>query len=47
MKNGSPYPIGASITDTGVNFSVFSYHATAVELLLFDSDDADPAKPHH
>jgi len=40
MKNGSPYPIGASITDTGVNFSVFSYHATAVELLLFDSEDA-------
>ncbi len=40
MKNGSPYPIGASITDAGVNFSVFSYHATSVELLLFDADDA-------
>ncbi|HEY1577106.1 MAG TPA: glycogen debranching protein GlgX [Terracidiphilus sp.] len=40
MKNGSPYPIGASVTDTGVNFSVFSYHATGVELLLFDADDA-------
>ena len=40
MKNGSPYPIGASITDTGVNFSVFSYHATGAELLLFDTEDA-------
>jgi len=40
MKAGSPYPIGASITATGVNFSVFSYHATRVELLLFDTEDA-------
>jgi isoamylase len=40
MKNGSPYPIGASVTTTGVNFSVFSYHATRAELLLFDMEDA-------
>ena len=40
MKNGSPYPIGASVTGTGVNFSVFSYHATGAELLLFDTEDA-------
>ena len=40
MKNGSPYPIGASVTTTGVNFSVFSYHATRAELLLFDTEDA-------
>ena len=40
MKNGSPYPIGASVTATGVNFSVFSYHATRAELLLFDTEDA-------
>jgi isoamylase len=40
MKNGSPHPIGASVTATGVNFSVFSYHATAAELLLFDTEDA-------
>jgi pullulanase/glycogen debranching enzyme len=38
MKTGSPYPIGASVTTTGVNFSVFSYHATRAELLLFDTD---------
>jgi isoamylase len=40
MKNGSPHPIGASITATGVNFSVFSNYATGAELLLFDTEDA-------
>jgi isoamylase len=40
MKNGSPYPIGASVTTSGVNFSVFSYHATRAELFLFDTEDA-------
>jgi isoamylase len=40
METGSPYPLGASVTATGVNFSVFSYHATRAELVLFDSEDA-------
>jgi len=40
MKTGSAYPLGASLTPTGVNFSVFSYHATHAELLLFDTEDA-------
>jgi isoamylase len=40
MKTGSPYPIGASVTATGVNFSVFSYYATHAELLLFDTEEA-------
>jgi glycogen operon protein len=40
MKTGSPYPLGASVTATGVNFSVFSYHAARAELLLFDTEDA-------
>ena len=40
MKTGSPYPIGATVTATGVNFSVFSYDATRAELLLFDTEDA-------
>jgi isoamylase len=40
MKNGSPYPIGATVTTTGVNFSVFSYDATRAELLLFDAENA-------
>ena len=43
MKTGSPYPLGASVTATGVNFSVFSYHATRAELLLFDTEDAAQA----
>src|ERR1700734_2067933 len=45
MKKGSPHPIGASITATGVNFSVFSNYATGAELLLFVTEDAiQPAR---
>ena len=33
---GKPYPLGAHLTDRGVQFSVFSRHATGVTLLLFD-----------
>ena len=29
-------PLGATLTGEGVNFSVFSKHATRIELLLFD-----------
>ncbi len=38
---GSPYPLGANWTGVGVNFSLFSAHATKVELCLFDSPDAN------
>ena len=34
---GSPFPLGSTVADGGVNFSIFSSHATAVSLLLFDS----------
>ena len=37
---GKPYPIGATWTGDGVNFAIFSEHATAVELCLFDNADA-------
>ncbi len=37
--HGTPYPLGATVGAHGANFSVFSKHATEVELLLFD----DPA----
>ena len=37
---GSPYPLGARLKNDGVNFSIFSRHATAVELLLYDSADS-------
>jgi pullulanase/glycogen debranching enzyme len=40
MKTGSLYPLGASVTATGVNVSVFPYRATRAELLLFDTEDA-------
>ncbi len=33
---GNPYPLGATVDKTGVNFSVFSQHAESVELLIFD-----------
>ena len=36
---GSPYPLGATWDGTGVNFALFSEHATGVELCLFDGPD--------
>src|SRR4051812_32379372 len=42
---GQAGPLGASVTPTGVNFSVFSKHASGIELLLFDRvDDPQPAR---
>jgi glycogen operon protein len=37
---GRSQPLGATVLDTGVNFSVYSEHATSVDLLLFPDDDA-------
>jgi glycogen operon protein len=37
---GDPYPLGASWSGVGVNFALFSAHATKVELCLFDSVDS-------
>ncbi len=39
---GKSYPLGATMTRLGVNFCVFSQHATGIELLLFDGPE-DPA----
>ncbi len=41
IKSGSPLPLGAWVVPGGVNFALFSRHATSVELLLYDSPD-DP-----
>ena len=41
---GDPSPLGATPWHGGVNFSVFSKHATGVELLLFDHADEAEAK---
>lgn len=34
---GSPYPIGATPDDKGVNFAIYGDYATGVDLCLFDS----------
>lgn len=40
FSQGSPRPLGASLTQTGVNFAIFSRHATAMKLCLFrDPED--------
>ena len=45
IGEGTSAPLGATPSDDGVNFSVFSRHATAMDLLLFDGvDDARPAR---
>jgi isoamylase len=38
---GNSYPLGATWDGKGVNFALFSEHATGVELCLFDTVDAD------
>ena len=37
MKAGLPYPLGATWDGGGINFALFSAHATKVELCLFDA----------
>ena len=45
LTQGTSAPLGATPGREGVNFSVFSKHATGVELLLFDHvDDPQPAR---
>src|SRR5947209_17589451 len=45
MIAGSPSPLGATVADGGVNFSLFSRPAGGVELLFFDrEDDAKPSR---
>ncbi len=45
ITQGISAPLGASVTPDGVNFSVFSRHATAIEILLFDGvDDTRPTR---
>ena len=43
MKDGRPYPLGATPAQDGTNFSIFSAHAKAIHLLLFDDEDAAKA----
>jgi isoamylase len=43
MKNGCPYPLGATVRPDGTNFSIFSASATGVELVLFAHADGSVA----
>ncbi|WP_019398526.1 glycogen debranching protein GlgX [Pseudoxanthomonas sp. GW2] len=36
LEEGTPYPLGATWDGLGVNFALYSRHATRVELCLFD-----------
>ena len=44
-RPGAPYPLGATWDGAGVNFALFSEHATAVDLCLFDPEE--PARERH
>src|SRR5258705_13794642 len=37
IREGLPHPLGATWDGLGVNFALFSAHATKVELCLFDA----------
>jgi glycogen operon protein len=39
LNIGRSFPLGATVVDGGVNFSLFSRSASGVELLLFDRED--------
>jgi isoamylase len=42
---GRPFPLGATLSPGGVNFSLFSKNATGIELLLFAGpEDREPAR---
>jgi glycogen operon protein len=44
IRPGHSYPLGSTVTPEGVNFSVYSKHATGMELMLFDRvDDFAPS----
>ena len=42
LRAGRPYPFGASIVPGGVNFAVFSRHATSCTLVLFRRGESEP-----
>ena len=47
LAEGLPYPLGATMVDGGVNFAVFSAHATAVEVCIFDDAGAREVQRVH
>lgn len=43
VSRGTPLPFGATFLRSGINFSIFSRHATDVILVLFRPGDPEPA----
>jgi glycogen operon protein len=43
VTRGSPLPFGSTVTREGVNFSLFSKHASTVALVLYAPGDVEPA----
>jgi len=45
IQHGQSSPLGATVSEEGTNFSVYSKHAAGIDLLLFDSvGDARPTR---
>ena len=45
IRSGMPFPLGARARGNGVNFAIFSRHATGARLDFFDhAEDAEPAR---
>ena len=45
IEPGRTHPLGATVKENGVNFVIFSEHATAIELLLFEKPvDPEPVQ---
>jgi len=42
LRVGKPFPFGATFVPGGINFSIFSSHATACTLVLFDKGQLQP-----
>ncbi len=45
ISAGKPHPLGSAMHNSGVNFSLFSKHASSVDLLFFDTaEDIHPSQ---
>lgn len=42
LRRGKPFPFGATIVPSGINFSIFSSHATSCTLVLFKKQAKEP-----
>src|SRR5215831_19826873 len=47
VSAGNWYPLGATLNGDGVNFAIYSMHASDVFLLLFDRANDDPTDIIH